>query len=166
MLHTLVLIRHAKSSWEDASWSDFDRPLNKRGLRDAPVMAQKLKQTGLEPDLVVSSPANRAFTTACFHAEAYGIAKEQVNIQERIYEAGISELLDIVQNLPENAGTVYLFGHNNGISMFAGYLTGEMLLLPTQGTVVIAFDTPWKDVTMDSGTLIRHMFPKQFAELQ
>ena len=77
----LFLVRHAKSSWADPSLADLDRPLNKRGLRDAPFMAKLLKGRGVQPDRILSSPANRAFTTASYFAEALDIPSKEIDIE-------------------------------------------------------------------------------------
>ena len=111
-MRTLYLIRHAKSSWGNPGLRDHDRPLNERGLHDAPKMAQLLAEQGIKPDLLVSSPAKRALTTALYFAEAFKIEGIEVLREAKIYEAFPHEILSIISDLPESAQTVALFGHN------------------------------------------------------
>ena len=86
-MKTIYFIRHAKSSWADMSLRDIQRPLNARGLRDAPFMAKMLKGRGVQLDAIVSSPANRAFTTATYFAEAFGLKSADIIVKQDIYEA-------------------------------------------------------------------------------
>ena len=100
-MKTLTIIRHAKSSWEQEGLSDFERPLNERGRRDAPVMAARLKQAVGQPELLVSSPALRAITTARVFADVLGISKDSIQLQSRIYEASVGTLLQIIQGFDD-----------------------------------------------------------------
>ena len=95
-MKTVFFIRHAKSSWEDPSLRDHDRPLNKRGLRDAPFMSKLLVGKGILADKIVSSPANRAYTTATSFAEAMKIAEEDILVRPAIYEAFPQEVLRVL----------------------------------------------------------------------
>src|SRR5882757_4023814 len=121
--YRLTLIRHAKSDWDDRSLSDFERPLNARGLRDAPTMARRFV-AGLarEPATalrLVSSPARRALTTAQLFADTLGIARRELVLEPRIYEAMPGTLLEIVRGFAETDRHVLMFGHNPGLSDFA-----------------------------------------------
>jgi phosphohistidine phosphatase len=111
-MKTIFLIRHAKSSWAAANMRDFDRPLELRGHNDAPRMAKHLKQLGFQPDLIVSSPAMRAKTTAAYFADAFGIPLESIDYQQDIYEANEEDIENVIRELPEEAQTVLIFGHN------------------------------------------------------
>ena len=111
---TLYIARHAKSSWDDASLSDFERPLNKRGKRDAPFMAEKLKELGVKPDLILSSPAQRAKTTAKHYHEALG---SKLEFDERIYEASLMSLIYLIQEQFEKVDSLMIVGHNPGLTM-------------------------------------------------
>jgi phosphohistidine phosphatase len=111
-MKSLLLIRHAKSSWDNPGLRDFDRPLNGRGLHEGPLMASLVRMRGVRPDLLVSSPAKRAMATARFFAVANEIPEEDIVREPGIYEAGVREILQIVSALPDSARTVFLFGHN------------------------------------------------------
>lgn len=126
-LKTLLLIRHAKSDWNDASLSDFDRPLNERGKRDAPLMAQRLLDKKIAIDLFVSSPAKRAKKTATIFAEAYGFDKGQVEFHDELYLAPEPVFAAVISKLNNNSDTVAVFAHNPGITDFANSLTNTRI---------------------------------------
>ena len=111
-MKTLFLIRHAKSSWASIGLRDIERTLEQRGHNDAPRMAKHLKKLGIKPDLLVSSPAVRARTTADYFAKEYNIALESIDIQADIYEADEQTILHIIHELPDSVETVFMFGHN------------------------------------------------------
>ncbi|MEL6865098.1 MAG: histidine phosphatase family protein [Bacteroidota bacterium] len=163
-MKTVCLIRHAKSSWSNPSLQDIDRPLNNRGLRDAPFMAKLLKGKGISPDLIVSSPANRAFTTASYFAEAAAIPREQIRIEREVYEAWPADILRVIQQLPESANTILLFGHNPGFTSLANQFANEYIPnVPTCGIVHISgqIDT-WAAFNPDSARQIAFYYPKQY----
>lgn len=126
-LKTLLLIRHAKSDWNDTSLSDFDRPLNERGKRDAPLMAQRLLDKKIRIDLFVSSPAKRAKKTATIFAEAYGLDKKQVEFHDELYLAHEKVFSAVISKLNNNADAVAVFAHNPGITDFANSLTNTRI---------------------------------------
>jgi phosphohistidine phosphatase len=111
-MKTLVLVRHAKSSWDNPGLSDFERKLNKRGVRDAPYMGKVVKEKGIQPDLIVSSPAVRALTTAKFFAHALDYSEDQIDKRESIYTSGPRQILTIINHLDDELNTIMLFGHN------------------------------------------------------
>lgn len=162
-MRTLYLVRHAKSSWADPGMRDFDRPLNERGLRNAPFMAKVCKQRGEPIDLLVSSPANRAITTARFFAKELGIPAARFREEPAIYEASLTKLMRVVEALPDEAGRVMLFGHNPGFSELLEHLseagTGD---LPTCGMarIDILLDS-WSAVAKGTGTLVWLDGPKR-----
>jgi phosphohistidine phosphatase len=130
----LVIIRHAKSSWDSPSETDFDRPLNARGHRDAPIMAERLLQKGFKPDAIVSSTANRALTTAQYFAKANGIAKNDIVTVPALYHAMPATFLEVVTSFNDTWQTVYLFSHNPGITAFANMICNVRLDdMPTCG---------------------------------
>ena len=156
-------MRHAKSDWSDLDLRDFDRPLNERGRTDAPEMGQRLLKKMIKPDKVISSTAVRALDTCKIicHTIAY---KEQAIIEEpRIYEAAVPTLLDIVNHLDNDKDVVALFGHNNGITDFAVYLTGsDIYNIPTCGMVLIEFPfDDWRMVNKGCGELVFFDYPKK-----
>ncbi len=160
-MRTLLLTRHAKSSWDDPLQGDFDRPLNARGERDAPRMAVRFAERGLRVDLLVSSTACRAWQTACAFAAALGRTEGAILPAPSAYHASEASLLDIVHELPAAAQTVMLFGHNPGISGFAHDLCGTSGELATCHTVCIRLDVEaWTDVGRGRGHLLWEDHPK------
>jgi phosphohistidine phosphatase len=167
MERTLYLIRHAKSSWDDETQRDFDRTLNQRGLRDAPAMAKKHADSGVKVDLIISSPAMRAHTTSKFYAHAHGMDVEHIDLQETIYNAGVMDLLDVVKNIDDNHGCVILFGHNPGISMMVGFLSGQAVSMPTNGVAELKMEIDhWKDAEAYCAELKSFDYPKNHIELR
>lgn len=159
----LILMRHAKSSWQDPTLEDFDRPLGNRGLRDAPVMAKRLAEAGLKPDLVVSSPARRAVATAHLVAPVVGSTLNAIVMDPGIYEASTGELLTIVQRLDDGRSMVLMFGHNPGFTRLAETLGDKAIgNLPTSGVAWLSFEaTHWRDVGPGAGTLLKLDYPKR-----
>ncbi len=160
-MRTLLLTRHAKSSWDDPRQSDFDRPLNARGERDASAMAERFVRRGLPPPLLVSSTARRAWQTAQAFAAALDIPERDIAPVHTAYHADEDTLLDIVQALPDAAGTVMLFGHNPGISGFAYALCGATGEMATCHTVCLELKVRhWAEVGRAKGRLVWEDFPK------
>lgn len=122
-MKTLLIIRHAKSSWDSTDRNDFDRPLNDRGKRDAPVMARRLIKAGLTIDRFVSSPAKRARQTAEFFAEAFGKKEKEIQFIPELYHAALETFKSVVAGLDDQNDTVALFSHNPGITAFANILS-------------------------------------------
>ncbi|MEM6316426.1 MAG: histidine phosphatase family protein [Bacteroidota bacterium] len=164
MPKTVYFIRHAKSSWKDMSLDDFDRPLNKRGKRDAPFMAAKLREFGVRPDVIVSSTANRALTTARYFALALGIAPVAIVHEPAIYEAYSSNILSIVQRQNDDWETILVFGHNPGFTMVANSFRGAYIdNVPTCGIVKVeAAVNQWVDFTPAVGLKTAFYYPKQY----
>ncbi|PTU32074.1 SixA phosphatase family protein [Stenotrophobium rhamnosiphilum] len=161
-MRTLTIIRHAKSSWEQEGLSDFERPLNERGRRDAPVMAARLKKDAAQPDLLVSSPALRAITTARVFADVLGIPTENIQLQAKIYDASLGTLLNVVQSLDDQYPHIALFGHNPGLSQLAQRLAEcNVDELPTCAIVQISLPIKhWRDAGAEIGTLSYRSWPK------
>ncbi|HKY61276.1 MAG TPA: histidine phosphatase family protein [Gemmatimonadota bacterium] len=135
-MKTLVLVRHAKSSWKDDSIADRDRPLNKRGKRDAPVMARRLAELVGKPDLILSSPARRALATARVVAEATGYPIEAIHEDERIYQATPAGILAVIRGLEDGIDRVFLVGHNPGLTELVNELSEPAVdNVPTCGVV-------------------------------
>lgn len=160
----LILVRHAKSSWDYPGLRDFERPLGPRGKRDAPQMAQLTVDKGLRPDKLVSSPAKRAYDTALLFAEAHGIDPSQLQLDESIYEALPDTLETVVASLDDAWDVVYLFGHNPGFTLFANRYTSGFRFdnVPTCGIVVIESDqNAWHDVVPGKANVTTWYFPKE-----
>jgi phosphohistidine phosphatase len=122
IMKTLLLIRHAKSSWGDLTLPDFDRPLNERGKHDAPMMAQRLLKKDVHLDLLVSSPARRAKKTAQLFAEVLGLAKESILYREELYLADAEQFYAVIRGIEDTFNTIAIFSHNPGITDFANRL--------------------------------------------
>jgi phosphohistidine phosphatase len=159
----LILVRHAKSSWKDASLADFDRPLNKRGKQDVQVMGNRLAQRGIAPDCIVSSPARRARRTARAVAETLDYPEEDILFEDVIYEAGVPDLLQVVRCLDDSDDEVILVGHNPGFTDLCNRLSGETIAnLPTCAAACIAFDlSSWSQVGPETGELAFFDYPKR-----
>ena len=162
-MKTLYLIRHAKSSWDDRDQTDFERPLNKRGELDAPIMADILNKKKIEPDLIISSPANRAFSTALIFAEKLDYDHNFVNIDNRIYEAGLKELMSLVRGIDEQNMNVMLFGHNPGLTSFTNLLGDKFIPeMPTCSIVGLELDVAqWDKVERHCGKIFLFEYPKK-----
>lgn len=161
-MKTLYVLRHAKSSWGDADLPDFDRPLNERGLKAAPLMGGVIKTNGFEPDVIVSSSAKRARETAALVKEAAGIASK-IQFDERIYEASLARLLEVIAAQSGNAHSILLVGHNPGLENLVRFLTGESQAMPTAALAVVDLETEnWNDLTSGAGTLRVLIRPKDF----
>ncbi len=163
-MKVLYLCRHAKSSWADGGMDDFDRPLNERGLRNAPHMAEAFKGRGEPLDLIVSSPAMRAKITAGFFKAAMSIRDQAYREDRSIYHADRSTLQRIVNDLPNGADRVMLFGHMPGFGQLVDHLTDSGIsALPTCGLVRIDLTVDdWSLVTKASGTLVWFDYPKRY----
>jgi phosphohistidine phosphatase len=161
----LYLVRHAKSSWDFPELSDFDRPLNKRGQRDAPVMALRVASKQPDLDVIISSPANRAITTAKEMAKALDIDESSIVQEHEIYHASMKTLIDIAKALPEEYDKVMLVGHNPGFTDLANQLKEHDYHIdnvPTCGVVAIELPThKWADLVEHSGRLLFFDYPKK-----
>jgi phosphohistidine phosphatase len=139
-MKTLLLIRHAKSSWDDPALPDKDRPLNDRGRRDAPKMGKRLAKRGVKPDLILSSPALRALRTAEIIAKMLDYQRRDIVLNERLYAVEADDLLDVIHHLGGKLDRVMLFGHNPELSELAHRLSGEITHMPTCAVAEFTFD--------------------------
>ncbi|MBL7974654.1 MAG: histidine phosphatase family protein [Candidatus Kapabacteria bacterium] len=163
-MKTLYIIRHAKSDWDDPQASDYERTLNKRGLRDAPFMGKYLAGQGVKPDVLLASTAPRAFTTAQLIAKELQYPEDDIVGKRELYLSDEKTLLKNINALPDSGVTAMVVAHNPGVSNFVNYLTGEFMShLPTCGIVRIDFKaTTWAEVGRGTGTLISYDYPKKF----
>jgi phosphohistidine phosphatase len=129
-MKTLLILRHAKSSWKDESLPDHERPLNKRGKEEAPRMGRLIRELDLVPDLILCSSAKRAQTTARLVAEEAGYEGEIVMLRE-LYAAGPEAFIEALANLQGEYGRVMVVGHNPGLEELLEALSGEYQPLPT-----------------------------------
>lgn len=162
-MKTLYLIRHAKSSWDDFMLTDRQRPLNERGLRDAPTMAAMLAKQGVVPDGLVSSPAVRAHTTAGFFADALGISRDDIELNPMIYESNQATILQIISTWPDHWNTVCIFGHNPTFTDVANLFPGQAIdNIPTSGIVRLdSTASTWHTFSRQNTRIGAFLYPKQ-----
>jgi phosphohistidine phosphatase len=155
-MKTLYILRHAKSSWKFEELSDHDRPLNKRGRTDAPLIGQELALNNAKPQLILSSPAVRALSTATLVAKELDYDADDIVVDERIYGASAEELLEVTREAPTEVDSLMLVGHNEALSEFANMLSPKHISrLPTTGVVGLQFDCEsWYDIKKDNAVLL------------
>ena len=163
-MKNVFFARHAKSSWADMSLSDFDRPLNKRGLRDAPFMATLLKTKTAKMDLIISSPAQRAFTTSTFFAKAFGINTKDIQLEPSLYHPSPEDVFKVIKTLDNTIETVLIFGHNPAWTTIANTFSDEYIAnIPTIGIFKItsAIDS-WNEFSDKNGKFSEFYYPKMY----
>lgn len=163
-MKTLYICRHAKSSWKYQNLSDFERPLNNRGERDAPFMGKVLAEKGNHVDLIISSPAKRALTTAKYYAKSLNYSVKNIIRDEKIYLASASELFDIIKSVPDSNKSVMIFGHNPGFTSLNNYLSDVSIdNIPTSAISCINLQIKsWKDLEPGVGKMVFFEFPKMY----
>ena len=149
----LLIVRHAKSAWDTGARTDFERPLSKRGLRDAPRVGKHLAQQGLIPNYVVSSPAERARQTAILVCEPMGISEDQIHWDPRIYHAATGTLMSVLSETPSSASRVMITGHNPGFENLVQVLSRDPVpmpddykLMPTAAVAHLEIPVPWREL--------------------
>src|SRR5205814_2399289 len=162
----LLLIRHAKSSWNDTSLEDFDRPLNDRGKEDAPEMAKRLSKRKIKVNAFVSSPAKRARQTCKHFAAEFDFKKKDIVLEEQLYEAGEEKFYAVVEGLKNKWDTVVIVSHNPGITSFANSLTEKKIDdMPTCSIFALKIDAKkWADFGGAKKEFWFFDFPKIGAE--
>lgn len=159
----LILTRHGKSSWDDPDLDDFHRPLAPRGLRNVPEMGRRLARRGTPPDLIVTSTAVRALSTARALARELDYAERRIEPVDALYLASPLEILEIVRALPRDAKTVLVVGHNPGMTEFANLVDRVRLdNMPTTGMLCVEFDVDeWQSVEPARGRFAWFDYPKK-----
>jgi len=162
-MKTLTLVRHAKSSWKNRGLSDRERPLNKRGEHDAPLMGQFVAEAGARPSQIISSPAIRAWTTARIFARELGYPVEFLQREDGLYLASLDSLLDVIATQDAGFNNLMLFAHNPGLTDFANYLVpGLTNNLPTSGVVSVDLDSDdWMLYDRPKTELVFYDYPKK-----
>jgi len=163
-MRILYLLRHAKSSWNDPTLRDFDRPLKKRGREAAERIGDRMASETLSNPLVICSPAVRTRETA---EVVLASAKLQVEprFDERIYEASLRELVEIVTEIPNDKEVAIMIGHNPGFEELLSFLTGEHRRIPTCALAKIRFgDVSWNEVRAGEGSLEWFIAPKELPD--
>lgn len=161
-MKTLYIVRHAKSSWADLSLSDFDRPLNDRGERDAPRMGKRLKEKRVVPGLMLSSPAKRALATCRKIATILGYPEEKIKTDRNLYHADGDTILNTIRSISDKHNVVLLFGHNPGLTDFVNELLDAHIdNVPTCGIIACRLNIDsWSDVAWRKGEMLFFDFPK------
>jgi phosphohistidine phosphatase len=163
-MKTIYFVRHAKSSWDDPTLDDHDRPLNGRGQRDAPVMARRLLGIDVVPDGLLSSTSVRTRQTAAVFAEVLAVSPAEQRYEEALYHAWSPTIEQQIRSLPDHWGTVLVFGHNPGYTDLANRLQNEGHIgnLPTCGIVGASsrIDS-WADFKLADARRIAYFYPKQ-----
>ena len=158
----LYLVRHAKSSWNDASLSDMQRPLNKRGRRSAPEMGKRMAAQGHRPELIISSPAKRAQLTAKRIARELGFDKTDIQTDADLYFSGVRSMLNVLEVLDDDYQKVMIVGHNPTMTDFLNMLCSTSVInMVTCAIAVVGFDiTSWGDLALAEGELLGYDYPK------
>lgn len=168
MRRELLILRHAKSDWKSDAATDFERPLAKRGKKDAPRIGAWLYREGLTPDAVVSSPAERARETTLKVCKGLDFKKKAIAWDDAVYAAELADLLAVLARCPADAGTVLLIGHNPGLEELVRHLTGgdhdepdDGKLLPTSAIARLEMPDDWHRLDAGCAVLLSITRPKQ-----
>ncbi len=160
-MKTLLLLRHAKSSHKDERVDDIDRPLNKRGIEDAKLIGNLIRKKKIKPDLILTSPAERARQTADLVRKSAHLTVE-LTFDKRIYGATMGALVRLIKQINNNSNTVLLIGHNPGLEELLQKLTGEIVTLPTAALAFIELNVEhWSEMRGGSGQLQYRVKPKE-----
>jgi phosphohistidine phosphatase len=162
-MKTIYLVRHAKSSWKYPNLDDFERPLNKRGRKNAPFMGKTLKKLKVTPDLVISSPANRAAMTARIIAATINYPLENIVYSEAIYEFSEDALIRVINKIDNGVNSSMVVGHNPAINGLANYIGDQPISnIPTCGVYCVDLDiSSWAKIYEHCGKLKFFEFPKK-----
>lgn len=158
-MKTLILVRHAKSSWE-LNVIDHERPLKEKGLKDAKLISKHLIQDKLSPDLVLSSDANRTKTTASIFMDNLKIKEDKMQLNHDLYDFAGRNLLEVIKNCDDDVENLMIFGHNHALTSFVNTYGNKIIdNVPTCGVVILEFNIDrWKD--LNKGTTLKTLFPK------
>jgi len=161
MKRTLFLVRHAKSSWDDTALPDKERSLADRGKRDAPIMGKRLAKRQVRPDLILSSPARRAFSTAEIIAKELNYRAKDIVVDDRLYATDAETLLGVIGELSDKLKCVMLFGHNPEFTELAQRLSNESVLMTTCVVAQLTFEsTSWSSIGSTKPVEVLLDYPK------
>ena len=165
-MKNLYLTRHAKSSWGNPGLADIDRPLNGRGKKAAPLMGKLISERGEKPELLISSPANRAFSTAKAFAKEMAYTETDIIVNPAIYGVGAQQLLNLVKDFDDLYNSIMLFGHNPTFTSFGDMVSGENIVnVITCGVVRIDFEcSSWNSIDFNSGRMVFYEYPKKHTD--
>lgn len=159
-MKTLFIMRHAKSSWDDPNQSDFERPLNERGLKTAPLMGEIMSKNNFTPEIIVSSPAMRAGQTAELVKKSAAFDAE-IKFDERIYEASPQRLLEVISDFENDFDSAMIVGHNPGFESLVRILTGKIEPMPTAALAIVDLEIDaWREIGFETGSLRKIIRPK------
>jgi phosphohistidine phosphatase len=161
----LIIVRHAKSSWDHAGLDDHDRPLNRRGKKNAPEMGRRLAKRNINPEIIISSTAKRAAATARRIAEEISFTVSEIRKEPLFYHGSIRDIVAVLQSVSDDINTVMIFGHNPGFTDLTNFLSGsDIYNIPTCGNAEIDFDVlSWREVGENSGDLVYFDYPKKIS---
>jgi phosphohistidine phosphatase len=163
-MKTLLIMRHAKSSWNNCDLADFERPLSAAGFQTAPFMGNLIYKYGIQPDLIISSPAKRAKQTAVLIKASAGI-DNQIEFAEKVYEASPTTLLNVAFSIHDKSESVLLIGHNPGIESFIRFLTSEKQTMSAGSIAIIKLNIAmWSDIDENCGELDYILRPEDTME--
>lgn len=163
-MKTLYLIRHAKSSWDDFTLSDFDRPLNERGKNDAPKMGKRLRKKDIKIDAFISSPAKRAKKTAEYFIKEFDKDKDKIILVSALYDAGLNDFFETIKNIDDKYNSAAIFSHNPGITAFANQLINNANIdnMPTSSVFAVKANVEkWKDFAKAKKEFLFFDYPKK-----
>jgi phosphohistidine phosphatase len=163
-MKNITISRHAKSSWDNPNLTDFERTLNQRGTRDAEFISNLVAKMLPKPDLFFSSPAQRAFETSLYYAQAFGMSEKEIIYDKGIYDKGIRYIINTIQILSDAHQNILLIGHNPDLTAFCTAFSGQYFdNIPTSGVVSIDFDVnTWQEAMQKIGTLKFYEYPKKY----
>ena len=158
----IILIRHAKSAWDNPWLSDHDRPLAERGLHDAPIMAKRLKKRNIHIEIILSSTAKRAIETAKIIAEELDFPVSDIIVEENLYHASPNKILKYIHQQNDSKETMIVVGHNPGFNELIAYLGGKLDNLPTSGQFgFLVKSDHWSDLGPKTAEVWFVDFPKK-----
>lgn len=159
----LILVRHAKSSWKDTSLNDIQRPLNKRGNKDAPKMGEHLAKSGIKPQVIFSSPGLRALTTARLISVKIDTEPSDIIIDDDLYTFSASELIDVIKSIKDKYNNIMIVGHNPAITDAVNLISGSQIVnVPTCGVAVLKLKVDsWKKINKKKAVLESFDYPKK-----
>jgi len=167
-VRTLILLRHAKSDWQHEGLSDIQRPLNSRGHKDALTIGKWMAEHHLTPEWVLCSTAQRTRETLAQLNKSLTIPESLIQFEERLYQASLEQLLQLLDQCPQDLDQILLIGHNPGVEQLLGYLCGNTVPLSSSGKLMstatlaqVALPDDWKQLPEGCGKLLDIIRPKE-----